>query len=127
MLLGGAPLAVRAQVWYMHDGAPAHLSRAVLDVLNNIFHDRWIGRGGPTMCPPRLPDLNPLEFYPWVQLRTPVYAAPVDSGKTLHHQTVNGCQNICKYPGIFEWMRWSMMGRVEARTESHGGHFEYLL
>jgi hypothetical protein len=46
----------------MHDGAPAHFSRAVRDVLNNTYHDRWIGRGGPTAWPPRSPDLNPLDF-----------------------------------------------------------------
>jgi hypothetical protein len=33
-LLEDVPLAVRARMWYMHDGAPAHFSRAVRDVLN---------------------------------------------------------------------------------------------
>jgi hypothetical protein len=33
-LLEDVPLAVRAQMWYIHDGAPAHFSRAVRDVLN---------------------------------------------------------------------------------------------
>jgi hypothetical protein len=47
---------------YMHDGAPAHFSRAVRDVLSNTHHDRWIGRGGPTAWPPHsTPDLNPLD------------------------------------------------------------------
>jgi hypothetical protein len=46
-LLEDVPLAVRARVWYMHDGAPAHFSRAVRDVLNNTYQDQWIGRGGP--------------------------------------------------------------------------------
>jgi hypothetical protein len=33
----------------MHAGAPAHFfTRAGQDVLNNTFHDWWIGRGGPT-------------------------------------------------------------------------------
>jgi hypothetical protein len=44
----GVPLAVRTSLWYMHNGAPAHLSRAVRDVLCNTYHDRLIGRGGPT-------------------------------------------------------------------------------
>jgi hypothetical protein len=44
----------------MHDGAQAHVSRAVRDVLSNTYHDRWINRGGPTAWPPRSPDLNPL-------------------------------------------------------------------
>jgi hypothetical protein len=34
-------------MWYMHDGAPAHSSRAVQDVLSNTYHYEWIGRGGP--------------------------------------------------------------------------------
>jgi hypothetical protein len=35
-LLEDVPPAVRAQMWYMHDGAPAHFSRAVRDVLNIV-------------------------------------------------------------------------------------------
>jgi hypothetical protein len=47
-LLEDVPLAVRARMWYMHDGAPAHFSRAVRDVLNNNYHGRWIVREGLT-------------------------------------------------------------------------------
>jgi hypothetical protein len=64
-LLEGVPLAVRARVWYMHDGAPAHFSRVMHDVVSNTSHDRRIGRGGPTAWPPLSPDLNPLDFYLW--------------------------------------------------------------
>jgi hypothetical protein len=38
-LLEDVPLAVRARMWYMHDGASAHFSRAVGDVLNNTHYD----------------------------------------------------------------------------------------
>jgi hypothetical protein len=38
-LLEEVPLAVRAQLWYMHDGALAQFSCAVRDVLNNAYHD----------------------------------------------------------------------------------------
>jgi hypothetical protein len=51
-LLEDVTLAVRVQVLYMHDSAPAHFSRAVRDVLNNTYHDGWIGRGGLTAWPP---------------------------------------------------------------------------
>jgi hypothetical protein len=63
-LLEDVPLAVRARMWYMHDGAPAHFSRAVRDVLSNKCHDRWIGRGGPPAWPSLSPDLNPLKILP---------------------------------------------------------------
>jgi hypothetical protein len=83
-LLEDAPLVVRARMWYMYDGASAHFSRAVRDVLNNTYHGRWIGRGGPNAWLPRSPDLNPLEFYLWEDLKTIVYAAPVDKEEALH-------------------------------------------
>jgi hypothetical protein len=59
--------------------------------------------------------------------KTLVYAAPDDSEEALHRRIVDVCQTIRNYPGIFEWMRQSMMRRVEACTESHGGHFEHRL
>jgi hypothetical protein len=54
-------------------------------------------------------------------------AAPDDNEEALHHRIVDASQTIRNYPGIFEWMRRSMMRRVEACIESHGGHFEHLL
>jgi hypothetical protein len=124
-LLEDLPLAVRARMWYMHDGAPAHLSRAVWDVLMNAYHDRWRGRGGPTAWPPRSSDFNPLEFYLWGHLKALVYAAPVDNEET--HPIAEACQTSSNYPGIFEQVRQSTMRGVEACIESHGGHFEHLL
>jgi hypothetical protein len=38
-----------------------------------------------------------------------VYAAPVDNKEAFHQHTVDACQTIHNYPGIFEWMRWGMM------------------
>jgi hypothetical protein len=88
--------------WKMYkakSSAPAQPSRAVRDVLSNIYHEGWIGWGGPTAWPPRsTPYLNPLVFYPWGHLN----AAPVDNEEALHHRmpvrlsatvpaSLNGC------------------------------------
>jgi hypothetical protein len=88
-------------MWYMHDGAPAHFSRALRNILNNTHHDRWIRIGGPTAWPPRRPDLNPLDFCLWGQLKLHVYATPVDDEEALHHCTVDACKTISNYAGIF--------------------------
>jgi hypothetical protein len=109
-LLEHVPLPVRARMWYIHDGAPAHFSRAVRDVLSNTYYDRWIGRGGPIALPPRSPDLNHLDFYLWGHLKTIAYAAPVDKEEALHNHIVDACQIIRNFPGIFERMRWSWSG-----------------
>jgi hypothetical protein len=52
--------------------------------------------------------------------------APVDNDEALDHRIVDACQTIRNYPGIFARMRRSLMRRVEARIESHEGHFEHL-
>jgi hypothetical protein len=38
-LMEDIPLAFRARMWHMHDGPPAHLSRAVRDILNSTYRD----------------------------------------------------------------------------------------
>jgi hypothetical protein len=69
-----------------------HFSRAVRDVPSNTYHDRWIGRGGPTAWPPRSPD-----FYLWGHLQTLLYSDPVDNEEALH-RIVDACQIICNCP-----------------------------
>jgi hypothetical protein len=85
-------------MWYMHDGVPAHFSRAVRDVLNNTYHDRWTGRGGHTAWAPRSADLNLLNFYLWGHLKTRVFASPVENEEALYHRIVDAYQTICNYP-----------------------------
>jgi hypothetical protein len=104
---------------WMHDGAPAHFSHAVRDVLSNTYHNRWIGRG-LTAWPPRLPDVNPLDFYLWGQLKTFVYVAPVGNEEVLHHHIVVTCQDYLQLPWYLQMdlavhdemcrgMNWNLM------------------
>ena len=60
--LEDVPLRQRQQMWFMHNGAPAHFRLSVRRYLNRRYGERLIGRGGPVPWPPRLPDLNPLDF-----------------------------------------------------------------
>jgi len=47
-LLENVPLAIRRNMWYMHDGPLAHFSVNVRRWLkNNNFPKRWIGCSGP--------------------------------------------------------------------------------
>jgi hypothetical protein len=99
----------------------------VRDVLGNIYHERRTGRGGSKAWPPRSQDLDPLDFYMWRHLKALAYAAPVDNKEGLAIRTVDACQTIRNHPAIFERTRRSMMSRVEACIESHGGQFDHLL
>jgi hypothetical protein len=104
----------------MRDGAPAHFSCAVWDVLSKTYHDWWIGTGGPTAWTPPLRDLNPLDFYWWRHLNTVEYAA-------LHRRIMDACQTIHNYHGISERMPGSMMRCVEACIEISWREFWALI
>jgi hypothetical protein len=78
ILLEDVPLLTRQNMWYLHDGAPAHFAREVRTWLDQNFPEKWIGRNGPVLCPSRSPDLNPCEFFLWGHMKQLVYATPVN-------------------------------------------------
>ena len=84
----------------MQYGAPAHFSRIAREFLNNIYTNRWMGREGPIACPPRSPDLNPLDFYLWGDLKTIGYDTPVATVEVLRNRIIPACEKIRNAPGI---------------------------
>ena len=46
-LMEDRPLHVRMNMRMQHDGAPAHYALCSRQVMNEIFDEKWIGRGGP--------------------------------------------------------------------------------
>ena len=67
------------QPWIMfqQDGAPPHWSSHVRRFLDAAFPNRWIGRDGPTLWPPRSPHINPLDFFLWGYVKDKVFSTPV--------------------------------------------------
>ncbi|KAJ4445251.1 hypothetical protein ANN_07052 [Periplaneta americana] len=57
------PCQQRLQMWFMHNGTPAHSFRNEREHLTLTFQDRWIDWGGPTAWPARSSYLNPLDFW----------------------------------------------------------------
>ena len=45
--------------------------------LDATFRNRWIGRDGPTLWPPRSPDITPLDFFLWGYVKDKVFSTPV--------------------------------------------------
>lgn len=74
-------------MWFMHDGATAHFSHIVRDVLTNIYHDKWIGRGEPVLWPAHSPDLSPLNFYLWGHSKALIYATEMKFMQMKRHFT----------------------------------------
>ena len=82
-ILENVPLQVRQRLWFQHDWAPAHFALDVRENLNNVFPNRWIGRDGPVHWPPRSPDLTPMDFFIWGEMKCLVYETPIDTPEEL--------------------------------------------
>jgi hypothetical protein len=76
-LLEDVPLRGRAQMWFMHDGAPPHFTITVREHLHNTYPEQWIGHGGTITWPMRSPNLNLLYFFLWGHLKSVVCATAV--------------------------------------------------
>ena len=63
LLMEEISLAIRREMWFQHDGAPAHFSLQVRAHLNRVYREKWIGRGGHVAWPARSPDITPLDFF----------------------------------------------------------------
>jgi len=98
------PLLEGKDLYFMHDGAPAHYSLIVRDFLDERFPDRWIGRRGVIEWPPRSPDLTPPDFFLWGVLKEAVYQTKSQSLEDLKTKisaafadvTVELCQKVCR-------------------------------
>ncbi|KAJ4428084.1 hypothetical protein ANN_24098 [Periplaneta americana] len=90
-LLHDIPLATRVNLWFMHDGAPAHYCRNVRAYLNAAYPGQWIGRAGPTPWPARSPDMIPLDVYLWGRLKSLVYASAAPNVEVLQQRIEHAC------------------------------------
>lgn len=129
-LLEEIPLLIRNEVWFMHDGAPAHFSIQARQFLNRTYPNRWIGRGVEVPnqpWPPRSPDLNPLDFFLWGHLKSLVYTTPIQHLEDLRNRIIVGCETIRNTPGLLQRVSMQLNRRIEACILADGGHFQQFL
>jgi hypothetical protein len=125
-LLDDVPLEIRQNMYFQHDGAPAHYSRVVRDCLNNRFPHRWIGRGGPQNWPPRSPDLNPLDYCLWGWLKSLVYATKVNTREALLDRIVNSAALIRENQRALQRATSAIHKRADKCIVAEGGIFENI-
>ena len=108
--------------FFQQDGATTHTARGSLRFLEDIFADRVIAEG---MWPARSPDLTPLDFWLWDELKEKVYA---DNPQTLDHLRRNitaEVNNITqdRLQSVFA----NLIKRAQKCVEANGFRFEHLL
>lgn len=113
-------------LWFQQDGAPAHWSRLVRDYLDLVFPNRWIGRNGPWLWPPRSPDLTSLDFFLWGYLKDKVFRSgfPIDLQEMRDRIEAN-CLLIDE--DMLGRVRESFEKRVYLCMHEDGRQFEHLI
>lgn len=125
-LLEDVPLDLRQNMWFLQDGATPHFFLPVREYLNDNFPHRWIGRGSEFPWPPRSPDLNPLDFSIWSDMKAIVYKERINSREELWQKIQEAANVIKNNPQILFNIRRSLRKRIEKCIEVDGGHFEQL-
>lgn len=120
-------LHIVRRMWFQHDGAPPHFSRAVRSYLDTEFGDRWIGRAGPINWPARSPDLTPLDFFLWGTVKQQVFKTVCDTEVEMRARIVAAFDYIKADTSVLRSVRENNIRRCHKCVEAEGGHIEQHL
>uniref|UniRef100_A0A1B6KGF3 Tc1-like transposase DDE domain-containing protein n=2 Tax=Graphocephala atropunctata TaxID=36148 RepID=A0A1B6KGF3_9HEMI len=123
-LLLHIPNEIIQDMWFMHDGAPAHYSQEVRQTLNEGYPQKWIGRGGPVNYPPRSPDLTCMDYYLWGRLKNLVYVARPTTREDMMRRIRDAVRSINGEEVLRAVDNFNV--RVERCLENNGMQFEHL-
>lgn len=123
--LESLPVAMYHDMWYQHDGAPAHYAIRVREYLDQRFPGQWIGRGGPVAWPPRSPDLTPPDFFLWGYLKNAVYAVECNTREEMVTRIEEVFRTVTSQ--MLHNVRRSVFRRARLCIEKGGQHFEPFL
>jgi len=125
ILLEDLSLEIRQNMWFQHDGCPAHYSVGAREVLDRDFNGRWIGRAGPVNWPARSPDLTSPDFFLWGYLKDKVYKEEPTTRENMIDRIRNACAEI-QGDTLISCVR-SFELRINKCIEVEGHHFEHLI
>lgn len=127
-LLDDIPLNLIRDMWFQHDGCPAHFRRSVREWLDTNYPNKWIGRGGPIPWPARSPDLTPMDFYVWGHMKSLVYNEPnpITSVDVLRQKIIDAANEIRRglTTGV---VKSGLRHRMRVCVRNRGGHVEHVL
>lgn len=126
-LLEGVPEEDLVNLHYQQDGAPAHFHRDVRNYLDNEYRGRWIGRNGSIQWPPRSPDLTPLDFYLWGEIKRRVYVEESNTVAELRLKIIAAFNEVKADEFVLRRVKDNHRRRAQLCNELGGEHFEHLL
>ena len=99
-----------------------NVGRDVTTFLVETFPGRWVGRGGPTVWPPRSPDLTPLDIFAWLFIKDVVYRRNVWYLADLRQRIIEAVELITSHMLINTWQ--GLEYRVDICRATTGAHIE---
>ena len=81
----------KPEMWFQQDEAAAHTARATVELLRQIFGHRIISQNSEIYWPSRSPDLMPLDYFLWGDLKERVC---INKPHTLQQLKDNICVEI---------------------------------
>jgi hypothetical protein len=120
-------LGTRHHMHRQHDVAPTHYTTIVTQHVNNMYPNRWIGRGSLIRWPARSPDLTLFDFSLWGLLKGEVYRTKVNTRADLIARVNNACVRIKDRRHELRRATRSTLQRVRKCIEVGGGIFENLV
>ena len=124
ILLRDIPLETRRNMWFQHDGCPAHFTARVCEFLNETYPGRWIGRGSLFPWPPRSPDLSCLDFYYWARIKDLVYITRPTTREDMIQRITDAARSLSV--AEIETSVLATGQRIQSCIEQDGQHFEHL-
>jgi hypothetical protein len=118
-------LELRQNMWFQHDGCPAHYSSIAREILDRNFNGCWIGRAGPVNWPARSPDLTSPDFFLWGYVKDKVYQQVPTTRENMIERIRNACAKIPAYKLLSCVHSFEM--RINKCIEVEGHHFEHLI
>ncbi|KZC05411.1 hypothetical protein WN55_05441 [Dufourea novaeangliae] len=112
-------------MWLQHDGCPAHDDRRVRDALNELYPNKWIGRGGLVSWPPRSPDLTPLDSFLWGASGNAIYQAIPTTPENMKQRIIAAYARISSQTR--RHARDAAIRRLQLCIDANGHHCEHLL
>jgi len=90
--------------------------------LEATFPNRWIGRDGPTPCPPRSTNIIPLDLFLWRYVKDDLFSTPVPDITYLKARITDTFATITEH--ILENTRREIDYRLDVLRATKGAHVE---
>jgi len=90
--------------------------------LDATFPNRWTGRDGPIPCPPRSPDIIPLDFFLWRYVKDKVFSTPVPDITNLKKRITDAFATITEHMLENTWREIDYL--LDFLRTTKGAHIE---